>query len=709
MVRGGLPSFRTKKAGGNDADGDPVEPMGAIADSPPRGTGAMQVYEPGDTAKSWKGATSPTSSRNLLFESERESARKDNLQLCCKMCIFFVYLIVFTASMLAEQGKSPARLADHIRATIDGGAVPLAEVSSANQLYDYLEQSFVPAVFGPTVDRTLAAQYSGNLVPFDFANRLLGTVRLRQLRVGLKSDCQLSPMFQAYRVSCYPAFGSGTESAGAFGSGGAYYSYSGDGSGTTFDGKFGSYGSGGFMHLLPTNASQALASVAALRQGQYMDAATRAVFLEFNIWSSNVATLASVTVLAEFGATGGVRQQVSVMTLSQGVLTPGGLGSLADWFTFFGVIVVVIFNLYFIYEEAKEIWDSRWRYFLDAWNVLDWINMILLLVAFVFRCLNFADASSANIGGEALVNSMSFANLRGLAYRAHMVNMFHAVNAALLWGKAVKYFRFIPLVKDIVLVVWKALDLFLPFVVMFAVAFMGFAMAYNISFGDKILELSTFYQSAVYLLRAFLRDIKLMTVYDLATPIFAATLILLYYVTLILVGASFLLAIIADALFHSKFKSDDKPNPYHKDEPCEEFMRELRRRFPKLFTCSCCSRCRRRSPPKGGKQDAQPEEQDGRADGFPSPAKGELMMGFDGSSSISGSSRAQLALPSRHELMRAVELMSGRILSEVAIVGIEIRSELHEVCERVAQMQMAVEELTHRAEKVRLEQEAGVH
>ena len=36
--------------------------------------------------------------------------------------------------------------------------------------------------------------------------------------------------------------------------------------------------------------------------------------------------------------------------------------------------------------------------------------------------------------------------------------------------------------------------------------------------------------------------------------------------------------------------------------------------------------------------------------------------------------------------------MSGRILSEMQEVGIEIRSELHDVCERVAQMQMAVEE-----------------
>merc|ERR1719440_1117039 len=57
------------------------------------------------------------------------------------------------------------------------------------------------------------------------------------------------------------------------------------------------------------------------------------------------------------------------------------------------------------------------------------------------------------------------------------------------------------------------------------------------------------------------------------------------------------------------------------------------------------------------------------------------------------------------EIMLAIQHMSGRVLSEVQEVGIEIRSELHDVCERVAQMQMAVEELSWRAELVRREQE----
>ena len=54
-------------------------------------------------------------------------------------------------------------------------------------------------------------------------------------------------------------------------------------------------------------------------------------------------------------------------------------------------------------------------------------------------------------------------------------------------------------------------------------------------FGDKVVELSNFSTSAVYLCRAFLRDVQLMPVYDI-TPLFGAGLILLFYLNMIAAG-----------------------------------------------------------------------------------------------------------------------------------------------------------------------------
>jgi len=87
---------------------------------------------------------------------------------------------------------------------------------------------------------------------------------------------------------------------------------------------------------------------------------------------------------------------------------------------------------------------------------------------------------------------------------------------------------------------------------MFCVAFMGFCMAYNIGFGDKLYELSTFGSTVIFLIRAFIRDIELMPAYDI-TPAFGALLILLFYVAMVLVGTIVMFSILANAQFEAKY------------------------------------------------------------------------------------------------------------------------------------------------------------
>merc|ERR1719316_1037189 len=58
------------------------------------------------------------------------------------------------------------------------------------------------------------------------------------------------------------------------------------------------------------------------------------------------------------------------------------------------------------------------------------------------------------------------------------------------------------------------------------------------------------------------------------------------------------------------------------------------------------------------------------------------------------------------EVMQSVEHMAGRILSRVQGMGIEIRSEVLDVYEKMAMMDLAVSELTRRAKVIEIEQEA---
>jgi len=248
--------------------------------------------------------------------------------------------------------------------------------------------------------------------------------------------------------------------------------------------------------------------------------------------------------------------------------------------------------------------------------------------------------------------------------------------------------------------------------IMFTVAFIGFCMSYNIGFGDRLYEFSTFGGTVVYLCRAFIRDIELMPAYDI-TPAFGALLILLFYVALVLVGTIVMFSILANAQFEAKYdktRAAVEMENLHEDEPMEELSRVvrakvrrfLRRRFPWIYV-------KIYNPKKAAGLQEGNDAQEGNQLALPggnvaprAVAGGWRRALDDGGSDYDSDS--ELEPPTRAGLMRAIEHMSGRVLSEISILGIEIKSELHDVCERVAQMKIAVEELSWRADQVHLEQ-----
>jgi len=539
-------------------------------------------------------------------------------------------------------------------------------------------------------------------------NRMMGSARLRQVRVSAEAGCETDPMFAEYNINCYPPFIAGgimttsNEATDAFGPE-SKYTYSGDAFGTGYSGSMGQYPATGYMTFISVNKTTAMLAIQTLRNENFLDLQTRAVFIDFTIWNSNLGVYAVMRIAMEFGPSGTVASYLEASILSESMLVMGGHGSLKDWCAFFGVLIVMAFVLYFLAEEVQELYADKLGYFKDGWNVLDWVNMMLLIVAFCMRIMTFMDAADLNLGGAQLANAEAFSSIRALAARAELVKLLHSFNAVLLWSKCVKYTKHLPIVKILVKTIWDAFSLFLPLMFMFTIALIGFTMAYNIGFGDKIQELTTFTRAVVYLSRAFLRDVELMPVYYI-TPIFGAFLILLFYVMLVLVGIQVLFAIVTDAMYRAKVHPSEG-DPNHKDEPLEEVLREVKIKGTKMirYCCPLIYRTFIKKPlSKEERQRLIAEARQGQEE------KLALKNAMD---AVSESTYSISSIPKEKtfttgEIMLAIQHMSGRVLSEVQEVGIEIKSELHDVCERVAQMQMAVEELSWRSELVRREQES---
>eukprot|EP00438_Fugacium_kawagutii_P030524 Skav213652 [mRNA] locus=scaffold2012:360810:369855:- [translate_table: standard] len=247
--------------------------------------------------------------------TKRERIKGENIKLCGSITEFFIFLLTFSLAMLVNQSVATSRLSDHIRMKLNPTVHPITRITDVHTLYDYLEEVFIPAIYKNSTDIQLAESISPHLRPIDIANRLLGTVRLRQVRVDLKENCQVLPLFEQYTVSCYPNYSPGTASTTAFGPQ-QRFTHSADGSGIDYSGSLGSYGPDGFMQLLASNETLATQQIQELRADGFLDAATRGFFAEFNIWNSNGipgrARYAVVNFAVEFGASGGTAQEVGV-------------------------------------------------------------------------------------------------------------------------------------------------------------------------------------------------------------------------------------------------------------------------------------------------------------------------------------------------------------------------------------------------------------
>lgn len=310
----------------------------------------------------------------------------------------------------------------------------------------------------------------------------------------------------------------------------------------------GSYGSDGYTFLLsPLNKQQFANDLYSLQQDNFFDVATRGVFLEFNLWNMNMGAYTVVRVAIEVSSSGTAKSSSRVLVITQDKLEPGGLGSTGEWLPLIGLAILLLFVVWYVVEEFFEAKDTGWRYFLDPWNVMDWVNILLLVVSILLRVSVFAKAVSISLGVGELGNNAVFTNLQGFAQESAQFRTVNAFNAVILWVKCAKYIGFFPYLQTVVRTIGSALSFLVPLLILVFFVLFGYVTAFHVAFGSDMREISTFWGAFLFLIRSFLRDVDMMPIYKIS-PLFGAFMILGFYVVVLLVGFNVLFAIIADEM-----------------------------------------------------------------------------------------------------------------------------------------------------------------
>mmetsp|Transcript_138232 Transcript_138232/g.240549 ORF Transcript_138232/g.240549 Transcript_138232/m.240549 type:complete len:778 (-) Transcript_138232:165-2498(-) len=507
---------------------------------------------------------------------KQKSGAKAFIRSCINLVLFIAFLILFTVLALGEPLSQHRGFEAYLRRRFDyGAAMPLHDIKSINDVYDYVNRTLLPGFYGndtaiyfyPGYEPTSFLGVDNSREGVSWANNiLLGLMRIRQLKVLPNQDCKVQEQFSPYFPTCYGTFKEEAEDVEEFGptaqQGGKEFQYF-AAPGFHYTGQLATYPPGGHMQAFNANYSRSVEILDLIKNAGFFTAATRAIFMEFTIYNTNTGFYGVCRILLEASACGAWLKTFDVTILEQRHLQPLGDGGSQAWVLLIAEATLVLFVVRYLLEEASEFIgchdsaNKRWwqrvfvktAYFGDGWNIIDWANLILMIVVMGYRIETWGLVSDAlvDVNDYATTDLNTFVDLNAVVQNVRTLRNLQAFNAVLTWFKAVKYINIIPYVSVFMETVNIASGNLIAFISVFIAGFIGFCLAFSTAFGEQLSLFRTPPRAFVFLLRSFLGNADLRQVMD-AAPFLGSLLILLFICGMIFVVMNLFYAIMISAL-----------------------------------------------------------------------------------------------------------------------------------------------------------------
>jgi hypothetical protein len=324
----------------------------------------------------------------------------------------------------------------------------------------------------------------------------LGSIRIKQSRVRRNANCFLREwMTTDDSPNCYPPFSEAAESVKVFQkpwtptSVGSAYTHHGANvtEMTPIVGEMATYPASGFIIDVSVNKTKALGQFTNLMEWDWVDDATRAIVIEINTLNPNMNVITSNNILFEFGPEGTVQSRIRVNSFNIKFLSMPLLQTDAPTDFIFFVLFLsagIIFTLLIAYQfYMTGIID----FFTYIWNFADTLIVVFLWIVVASRVAVFdAVAAAPALAPDLVALTDIFMPYNVVIDGLETATDLSALLVLLVWLKVLKYIGLIPLWRTHVLVIEGCLKQICKFLPFLASIFVGFAVALNVGFGDRV-------------------------------------------------------------------------------------------------------------------------------------------------------------------------------------------------------------------------------
>ncbi|XP_052069619.1 polycystin-1-like isoform X1 [Mytilus californianus] len=248
------------------------------------------------------------------------------------------------------------------------------------------------------------------------------------------------------------------------------------------------YGGGGYVQQLGTTYNDTLTKLQDLQAKNWIDEKTRAIFIDFTMYSAANDLTTVVNLMIEFPLTGGLNtssdiQSQILLRFVQEVVDPLMVCQ----------CILFLVNIYLVCHIFNAIKDHRKEYFTHPWN---WFEMLTTLMAIVINGLYIgcvAEASSTF--NDYFNNKNGFTNFEAISDTHVAMRYIQGILIFCLMIKVVKQLRFVKFLYVYERTLSDACGKLAGIAVIFIILFCTFAMAGYLWYGRSIDGFETYWHT----------------------------------------------------------------------------------------------------------------------------------------------------------------------------------------------------------------------
>ena len=300
------------------------------------------------------------------------------------------------------------------------------------------------------------------------------------------------------------------------------------------------YDGGGYVADLGYNRKSAAEVVRDLRQHNWVDERTAAVFIEFTLFDPSSSLFCNVRNIYERLATGQVVTKVDVRVLS---LYPSMDGNMLSFYEVCQLLFLIVIVVFFIVEIVKYFRQKK--YLFQVWN---WIQLILLTVSFVAVVMSFLKGKQTSLYVQDIqTNPYDTFSSDSIARLLGMETFWLSMAIFIITLKLLRLIRFNPHICQMQETLRRSAQPILSFSLVMAIAILAFSQFGFLCFGVKLVSFSSFFKALrVVLLMSVGKSINNVEVH-LKYPFLGPLFLFFFLLVILFVLINVFVAVLVDS------------------------------------------------------------------------------------------------------------------------------------------------------------------